>query len=166
MDDIEKETMKNDKEKKLVLELNEAYKELSEIIPYHYGEIMPTFSIRGTIKSLGWRLYSIALDKKDYNDAAHFILHHVIWSHYWRCREDLEKSKRYCTNVRRIVGKQYFKGYRLEIDHYTRNWLYANGNRLLIPEVMKSLDEFHCYRPEKNKLMPHGMTYYTLSEQK
>ena len=81
----------------------------------------PSYRLREDFKSIGWKFYSLFLNEKGYKEAARMLLHFVIWSHYWRAREDLETSKNSRTETRKIAGKMYFRGYKLEIDHYTRN---------------------------------------------
>lgn len=80
------------------------FNKLKTIPSYHCGERMPTYKIREEIKSLGWKLYSLSLEEGDFLKAAHAIIEYVIWSHYWRCREDLENMKANINNMKKVLG--------------------------------------------------------------
>lgn len=82
----------------------------------------------------------------------------VITAHYWRAREALDARKDKRTFLRKIIGKNYCKGYELDIDTYTRHWLGAN------PKSVKNGDVFRLlciwFPPISNKYLKGGWTDY------
>lgn len=83
----------------------------------------------------------------------------VIDADYWRARAALEARPK--AEQRRIHGKRYSCGYRLDIDVYTRHWLHANGD-LIDPEVIKAVREQWFYEPESSRFLAKGQTIYAI----
>jgi len=127
-------------------------------------EEYPSYKLREAFKRMGWKFYSLFLGQKGYRQAAQMLMHYVIWSHYWRAREDLETSKKTALRTRRVVGKNYCKRSQLGIDQYTENWLYSMSDSI-DPLVTKSFDEDYGYKPKCNKYLEKGYTcYFTHSD--
>lgn len=82
----------------------------------------------------------------------------VIDAHYQRAFEGLESLPK--VQQRQIHGKRYTPGYQLDIDVYTRHWLYANGDAVS-PEVVDAVREIYHYEPEQSKFLPKGQTSYS-----
>jgi hypothetical protein len=81
--------------------------------------------------------------------------------HYYRAVEDLEVNDK-AKKLKMIRGKKYYKGYELDIDHYTRHWLHSM--RHLVPkEIQKEMDDMG-YNAEPNKYLPDGMTSYVFAK--
>jgi hypothetical protein len=120
-------------------------------------EDYPDYMEREEAKREGWDI----IGNKDATpyQKAHAYLYRIIWSHYWRARESMESQRRHKSNLKKVMGNSYYPGYRLDIDHYTNHWLYANGNRIS-NEVLKIIAEEYFYEPKKNKYLPEGMTLY------
>lgn len=120
-------------------------------------EKYPTYEYREARKLYYDEIYS----KEDTSprQKAHCRLHGRIWSHYWRARIALEDSptkKEYVSKLKKIRGKKYYLGYRLDIDHYTNHWLWANGDREG-PEVLAWIydpikGDFSRYKNNEYKL--------------
>ena len=85
----------------------------------------------------------------------------LIDAYYWRAREHLESLPK--AEQRRIHGKRYCRGYQLDIDIYTRHWLYANGNQFA-PDVIEAVQELWCYEPEESRFLHKGKTTYSLRD--
>ena len=116
----------------------------------------PTYEIREKAKREGWEKIAIA---KSVREKAFYFVNYIIWSHYWRAREDIESKKKRQTILRKIRGKKYYPYYQLDIDHYTRHWLHAN-RKSLSEEVLGLISEEWGYEPEENKFLPEGCTQY------
>jgi len=84
----------------------------------------------------------------------------VIEAHYWRAREHLEAWSK--SAQRRVHGKRYCPGYQLDIDVYTRHWLFTNGDSE-DQEVVTYLREQCGYYPEPSRFLPKGRTSYTMT---
>ena len=95
---------------------------------------------------------------------ANLAINGLIWAHYWRAREFLEKSRATNKKLKLIRGKKYYKYYVLDIDHYTNHWLAANGERLLGKELMKTIEQIYGYKPEQNKYMAEGCSSYIFGD--
>lgn len=93
------------------------------------------------------------------NKKAGLLLNGLILSHYWRARMTIEDSPRPKLKLRKIRGKKYYANYVLDIDHYTNHWLWANGLGQY-KEVLEKIEEIYGYKPEENKYMPEGHSYY------
>jgi len=120
----------------------------------------PTYREREESKNKGWELYK---KTEDINKKASILLHYIINSHYWRARKLLEDSPKTQTLLSKIRGKKYYPGYTLDIDHYVKNWIASNGDRLLSPDVLDVLEEM-SYPKEKCKYMPDGNSIYVFEE--
>lgn len=120
------------------------------------SEYYPTYHEREEFKSEGWREIS---KTDDPNKKAWFFLYRVIWSHYWRAREEIEKNSKRKSLLKKIRGKKYYPGYILDIDHYTKHWLWANKG-MLDEATIKATE----YEPEENKYLPEGRTSYYFPE--
>ncbi len=125
-------------------------------------ENFPTYEEREVAKKVGWNKLTEYESKGDYQAAAYPLLHYIIAADYWRAREALEAMKDYKKNIKKIMGKKYFTGYLLDIDHYTNHWLAANGHRkeLFAKETVQALQDEFGYEPEANKYLPKGMSIY------
>ena len=119
-------------------------------------EDYPTYQQREQIKSdaLSEYVKTDCVKRK-----AKLTIDGVIFAHYWRAREDIEKAKQTQTKLRKIRGKKYYSGYILDIDHYTRHWLWANGDGQE-PDVIEAIKDIYFYEAEHNKYMPKGSSYY------
>lgn len=140
-----------------VQELLKKFNNLDCMYPCEY----PSYQEREKAKSIGWPLFSELKIIRDYHLAVRCLLNSIVWAHYWRCRENIEERKNCKTILRKIRGKHYYTGYELDIDHYTRNWLWANSD-LLCKEILEYLKEYWGYEPEENKFMKKGYTEYTV----
>ena len=87
-----------------------------------------------------------------------YALHKLIAAHYWREKNALEKSN--AKFRRRVHGVRYSPHYELDIDVYTRHWMWANADRCLPPEVIAMITDFWGYRQEEHKMMPKGLSMY------
>lgn len=83
----------------------------------------------------------------------------VIDAHYWRAREQLEAKPR--SVQKRIHGKRYSPGYKLDIDVYTQHWLHANGHRIS-PDVIETVREQWHYEPEQSRFLAKDQTSYAI----
>lgn len=93
------------------------------------------------------------------SEKSFYYINNIIWCHYWRAREDVENSINQKTLLRKIRGKKYFNNYKLDIDHYTKHWLYANKDSLS-QDVLNEIKKIWGYEPEENKFLPKGCTGY------
>lgn len=110
---------------------------------------------REEIKGIAWGLLRGEQSSLDEKACAIFM---IIDAHYWRAREQLDDMP--ASFRRRVHGKRYTKGYELDIDVYTRNWLAANKN---IPGCQDAVEHFMKstgYAPEASKFLPDGATSY------
>ena len=117
---------------------------------------------RETLKNEAWAV--MASDASPYAKANALL--HIIEAHYWRARESLDLMP---SKIRRCVhGKRYSRGYELDLDVYTRHWLWANSDSVAIKgrgcDLPALLDQHFGYQPEENKFMPKGCTDYALLE--
>lgn len=81
-------------------------------------------------------------------------------AHYWRARSSLGVMPK--AFQRKVHGKNYFPGYELDIDVYTRHWLWSMGEKLATNDVLDYLADVFGYTPEKSKFLPKGYTEYGL----
>jgi len=153
--------VKADSKEEILEKIELEFKKIEKIPPYYYSERMPSYPIREKVKGYGWKLYSIALEEEDYLGAAKSIVECVIWSHYWRCRQVLENIRGYNGKMRKIMGKDYYKDYRLEFDYYAKNWIHANKDTI-DQNVIDALQDKYGYDPVESEFMGKGCTYYTL----
>lgn len=87
---------------------------------------------------------------------------YMAWSeaHYWRAKDALFNAS--AAFRKKVHGKRYQRSYQLEIDTYTRHWLWAIGCELIkddqeaLEYIMKELR----YKPEECKYLPKGMSMY------
>ena len=81
-------------------------------------------------------------------------------SHYWRAKEDLEG----CTKAvqRKVHGKRYMPGYELELEVYTRHWLWALGSKLAGDDILNYISDTYGFTPEKSKFLEKGKTIYSV----
>lgn len=121
-----------------------------------FSEEYPSYEVREKAKQEGWKKIAESVSPRE--KAFHF-LYRIIWSHYWRAREDIENRRYHKTFLKKIRGKKYYSGYVLDIDHYTPHWMHANRERLDQNVLDLIKDEFH-YEPEKCKFLPDGCTSY------
>jgi len=121
-------------------------------------EIYWDYKYREEIKSKAWSKLS---QEKNPRKRCLIFLHEIILAHYWRCREGLEDRRDYKTFLRKIRGKDYYPEYRLDIDHYTENWLFSNKH-CVDDETYLELCNF--YQPKSNKYMKEGQTSYYCTE--
>lgn len=135
---------------------------------FQNGEYGPDHSTREEMKDFAWRQVRKQSNLNKFSSAANYLLHYIIAAHYWRAREHIEESKNSKSLLRKIRGKKYYPGYTLDIDHYTRHWLWANHDRRdLFPiEVIESMKSDFFYEPEENKHLPNGMSCYQFSDEK
>ena len=89
--------------------------------------------------------------------------------HYWRARKAIENAstkKDYIDKLKKIMKCERYKytsGYRLDIDHYTKHWLYANQGREN-PEVIAAIKDTFGYEPLKNKYLAKGYSMYIFND--
>jgi len=82
----------------------------------------------------------------------------IIDAHYWRAREGFDKYPK--KTQRRIHGKRFLRGYQLDIDVYTRHWLWAQE----MAPIDKSVRDYvikNFYTPEQSRFMGKGKTTYS-----
>lgn len=89
---------------------------------------------------------------------AWYALHKLIAAHYWRAKEDVDRAK--APFRRRVHGHRYSPLYELDIDVYTRHWLWSNADTLLPPGVAQEIAAHWYYEPEEHKMLPKGMSMY------
>jgi hypothetical protein len=121
-------------------------------------EAIPTYHEREEMKKEGWHAFSRALTP--YGKAAALL--RICDAHYWRQREFLEDfpdAKKY---LKVTFPKKYFRGYELDIDHYTPHWLHSMRH-LISEEVMEILKDQWGYEPVASKFLPDGHTSYVWS---
>lgn len=118
-----------------------------------------TYEEREKIKSEGWSEISKTEDNKV---KAMLYVNKIIYSHYWRARENLENGNKYKTNLKKIRGNKYYPGYSLEFDHYVLHWLWS-WKETLDSEIMKEIKNIFHYEPEECKYMKNRHTYYNFS---
>lgn len=87
----------------------------------------------------------------------------VIEAHYLRARDHLESLPK--SEQRRIHGRRYYHRYRLDIDVYTRHWLYANGH-IISQEVVDAVRREWGYEPESSPFLAKGKTSYAIPNAK
>lgn len=85
----------------------------------------------------------------------------VIESNYWQAREDLESMPK--AAQRRIHGKRYSPGYLLDIDVYTRHWMFAHKWIPIPYEVFQYVKSEFGYEPEESKFLHMGQISYSLT---
>ena len=112
---------------------------------------------REELKREAWRQYA-SKTTSTYQKA--YAILEIIRAHYWRAREGLEA--RTVTKQKIIHGKRYCKGYQLDIDVYTKHWLFANGEKLVSKDVLNCIKDSFGYEPVKSKYLPPGFTSYVL----
>jgi len=95
-------------------------------------------------------------NQSNFAEKAHALLYGVITSHYWRARIHLKHLP--VLFQKKIHGKRYCKGYRLDIDIYTRHWLEANGRNYDI-EIIKEIKNIG-YEPELSHFLLWNKTCY------
>lgn len=104
---------------------------------------------RERLKEEGWKLFS---ESKTSHGKAGAIMRFVVLAHYYRAVENLKKSQ-----IKKIVGKKYVPGYELDIDDYSRHWLFSMKDHFQ-SDVFEALCEW--YEPEECKFLPKGCTCY------
>jgi hypothetical protein len=85
----------------------------------------------------------------------------IIDAHYIKARRALNAGA--YKIKKQVYGKNYSKGYQLEIDQYTNNWLYAMRKHQAFGEGCHAYNDFcfcYGYGPLKHKNLKDGMTYY------
>lgn len=97
-------------------------------------------------------------NKRESYVAAQIYLHLIMTADYWLARNEINRQKDKRKLLRKIAPKKYYKGYELDIDHYTEHYLYSNKH-LLNEAVYRELCEF--YTPKKCKYLPMGCTKYS-----
>lgn len=112
---------------------------------------------REKIKSHAWSV--VGNEEYSIESRARALLK-IIEMHYWRAREGLQG--RPVSALKKIYGKRYCKGYKLDIDVYTRHWMHANRNNIgsRHPEEMEYICKKLGYEPEASRYLPDGMTCY------
>ena len=115
-----------------------------------------TYEEREELKKIGWGYFSSTDDPKK---KAWVLFNYIMPAHYWRAREHLEQRKDCDSCLKKIRGKDYYKGYVLDIDHYSENWVYSHRS-LFDQEVVNNL--FSLCEPKKNKYLPDECTEYQL----
>jgi hypothetical protein len=128
-------------------------------VPLHGGTPLD-FKARETLKSEAWSV--IGGDASNIDKA--WALLYVIEAHYWRAKQILEALP--VVKQRRVHGKRYSKGYELDIDVYTRHWLWSNKDADALKNkscnLVELLKEFFGYEPEQSKFLPVGHTIYDI----
>jgi hypothetical protein len=61
---------------------------------------------------------------------------------------------------RRVLGRRYSPWYELDIDVYTRHWLWANGDRVNEQDAVRYVIDEFGYAPEQNRFLPKGASIY------
>jgi len=51
-------------------------------------------------------------------------------------------------------------GYALDIDIYTRHWMWANGDRVAEQDAVAYVKEKFGYKPEESKFLKKGKSMY------
>lgn len=82
----------------------------------------------------------------------------LIEAHYWRAREAVEGMP--APMRRKVHGRRYSRFYELDIDVYTRHWLWANGEKCLPASVLEVLKDDWFYEPEQHKMLGKGCSTY------
>ncbi len=114
----------------------------------------PDFYQQEDVKKHFWHTFNEELDIQ--NKARNIVLL-LIYSHYWRARECIEKCPK--GFLKKVVEKKYFPGYQLAIDLYSVHWLWAMQYRFE-KDVIEEIEKFWHYKPTESKYLPHGMTIY------
>lgn len=116
------------------------------------------YDAREALKGEAWA--AIASDISGVKKA--WALLHVIEAHYWRAREALEALP--TAKQKKIHGKRYSKGYELDLDVYTRHWLWSNKDVEALKnrgcDFVDLLKESFGYEPERSAFMPTGCSDY------
>jgi hypothetical protein len=114
-----------------------------------------TYQQRETLKSEGWAI--VAAVGLHIHFRANALLA-VIEAHYWRADEVLQTQP--LAFRRRVHGRRYSPGYELDIDVYTKHWLWANGAKVKEQDVVKFVQDEFGYQPERSRFLPEGRTIY------
>lgn len=88
---------------------------------------------------------------------AWFTVHKLITADYWLVRDKVDFAS--YSFRRKVHGRRYMSGYKLDIDVYTRHWLWANGDTFPSDIIQEIANRFY-YEPECHKMMPKGSTMY------
>jgi hypothetical protein len=110
---------------------------------------------REEFKSMGWERYRAGGTP---GSRAGGVLM-IIDAHYHGQVEVLECDPKRRSHTKMAVGRKYYPGYELDIDHYTRHWLHSMGH-LIDGDVLFFLQEFMGYYAEKSKYLEKGHTVY------
>jgi hypothetical protein len=121
-------------------------------------EYYPSYIEREDQKDKGWK--TLLSENLSLSQKAHVVLNTIIWAHYWRARIAIENSKDRDKYLEMIRDERFYPGYILDIEHYTSHWLASNGERLLTPEIMKTISDEFYLKQEENRYLPKGMTMY------
>lgn len=119
------------------------------------------YAAREVFKQEAWAV--IAMDSlRPYAQA--MALLHVIECHYWRAREHLDAMP--LAARKKIHGKRYSRSYELDIDVYTRHWLWANRDMEALQnrgcDLIAEVESNFGYVAEESKYLPKGKTCYEL----
>jgi hypothetical protein len=121
-------------------------------------EKYPTHHELEECKQEGWKRIS---ESNCPRQKAMQYMNRIIWSDYWKARQEIETQRDCKALLKKIRGKKYYSYYVLDIDHYTLHWLHANK----VPEdVLDVIKEQWHYEPEENKYLPEGRTSYVFTE--
>lgn len=112
---------------------------------------------REDLKSRAW---PIVHDKSKSLDARARALLQVMESHYWRARSGLDGST--LAVQKKVHGKRYCRGYKLDVDVYTRHWMHSNRDIQVDPQVMAYIRDEIGYKPEQSDFLPDGHTSYVV----
>ena len=84
----------------------------------------------------------------------------IIEAHYWRALESIDSMTE--KERRMLHGKNYCRGYVLELDTYTRHWLHSNSGIVTDPAIIEYIRTEWRYEPEPSPFMAQGNTYYSM----
>jgi len=83
----------------------------------------------------------------------------VIECHYERAKECIAGRGNPLLFLKKVLGKRYRPGRFLELEHYIKDWLGANGN-FVDKKILDYLQENYGYQPHKNPLLQEGESVY------
>lgn len=121
------------------------------------SEEYPSFVIREAVEKEGWD--DIATDN-NIRGVVDAYINKVIWAKYWNARVALENSGNNPELLSLIMGRRVSEEYKLDIDVYTKHWLYAHIDDVGA-DILSAIHDIYGYAPVRSKYLLDGADFYS-----
>lgn len=121
------------------------------------SEEYPSFVIREAVEKEGYE--DIAKDD-NIRSIVDAYINKVIWAKYWSARIIMENSGRNRDFLSFIMGRRVSEEYKLDIDVYTKHWLYAHIDDVGA-DILSAIHDIYGYAPVRSKYLLDGADFYS-----